>query len=43
LENRGFIVALDDDDLRALVAARRDPANTDPFRLIRERFDELVA
>lgn len=39
LDDRGFILPLDDDDLAALVEERKQ---TDYFRLLRRRFDELV-
>ena len=42
LEGRGFIIALDDDDLKLLVTqVKKNPGSAD-FPLLRERFDKLV-
>lgn len=41
-DHRGFIMALDDEDLRRLVAERQDPLGPIEYRLLRERFERLV-
>lgn len=41
-DNRGFIVVLDDDDLRQLVEARKAGDPQAQFEFLRERFSELV-
>lgn len=41
-DQRGFVIALDDDDLRALVAARRDGDLNAIYRLLKGRFEALV-
>ena len=41
-DQRGFVMAFGDDDLRALVAARRDGDSSTFSGLLRERFDALV-
>ncbi len=38
----GYIIALDDDDLAALVKARKDNDNPGALRLLRKRFTPLV-
>jgi hypothetical protein len=42
LDNRGFIIALDDDDLAALVKDRKRDPDSVAFGVLRTRFDELV-
>lgn len=43
-DDRGFIIPLDDDDLKALVEGRRGADSTAPkFELLRQRFQDLVA
>jgi hypothetical protein len=41
-DQRGFILALDDADLRELVDERKGSFGRPPYRLLRERFDKLV-
>jgi hypothetical protein len=46
-DHRGFIVSLDDDDLRALVVARQsrecpDPTGGTDFEVLRQRFNHLI-
>ena len=41
-DDRGFIVVLDDDDLRQLVEARKAGDPQAQFEFLRERFSELV-
>jgi hypothetical protein len=41
-DGRGFIIALDDDDLRQIVAMRRDNRALDLARFLQRRFDELL-
>lgn len=41
-DGRGFIIGLDDGDLAALVEARRDASNLNPFDMLEERFGHLV-
>jgi len=40
-DDRGYIVPLDDEDLKQLVAEARDSARP-AFRVLRDRFDELI-
>ena len=40
-DHRGFIVYLDDEDLRSLVA-RRPNAGDNQYGLLKERFDRLI-
>lgn len=42
LDHRGFIIALDDDDLRELVRERQENPRSVRFELLRNRFAELV-
>jgi hypothetical protein len=42
LDDRGFIIALDDDDLLALLRLRGAGQNAEIFRFMRERFEELT-
>jgi hypothetical protein len=42
LDGRGFVIALDDSDVEALVDERREESEDTSFRLLRERFNELV-
>jgi hypothetical protein len=42
LDNRGFIIVLDDADLEELVDARRQNPYSVTFDLLRQRFDQLV-
>jgi hypothetical protein len=41
-DDRGFIIALDDDDIRALIEERRQEEEDCKFSLLRQRFDDLV-
>lgn len=41
-DHRGYVVALDDDDLRQLVDAAKEGRTAEQFDLIRQRFDHLV-
>jgi hypothetical protein len=41
-DGHGYIIALDDDDLREIVAARAADAESVSFRLFLERFQELL-
>jgi hypothetical protein len=45
-DDRGFIVAVDDDDLRSLVEEARNASDEEfdvaRFELLRKRFDKLV-
>ena len=41
-DQRGYVVALDDDDLEVLVATRRDLPGLPEYHLLRERFERLV-
>src|SRR5207302_255352 len=41
-DERGFIIALDDEDLAALVQARKQQNVTKQFELLKERFDQLI-
>jgi hypothetical protein len=41
-DQRGFVMAFDDDDLRELVVARRDGDLPEFHRLLKERFDALL-
>ncbi|NRD08414.1 hypothetical protein HRF29_05580 [Rathayibacter agropyri] len=41
LDGRGFVIALDDEDLKVLVNARKDGEET-PFKYLRQRFLELI-
>jgi hypothetical protein len=43
LDKRGFIIALDDDDLTALVASRRDDAMFLDLQMLHERFRAIVS
>lgn len=45
LDDRGYIIALDDDDLRALVEARKesDEAAYRDFALLQQRFEHLIS
>lgn len=45
LDGRGYIIALDDDDLKALVEARKveDEAPYREYPLLRQRFDALIS
>ncbi|TMC07898.1 MAG: hypothetical protein E6J41_15285 [Chloroflexi bacterium] len=42
LDNRGFIIVLDDADLEELVNARKQNPYSVAFDLLRQRFDQLV-
>lgn len=42
LDDRGFIIPLDDEDLARLVEARKRGSESLAFQLLRERFDALV-
>jgi len=42
LDDRGFVIALDDDDLGSLVEDRKASHGSVAFRHLRQRFDELV-
>lgn len=42
LDDRGFILALDDDDLAALVEERKQRPESVAFKLLRDRFNKLV-
>jgi hypothetical protein len=42
LADQGYIIALDDDDLRTLVKQRMSPKTETAFPLLQERFSELV-
>jgi hypothetical protein len=42
LDDRGYIIALDDGDLGALVAERKRSSGSVGFEVLRMRFDELV-
>ena len=42
LDDRGFMIALDDDDLAALVDERKRNPNSVSFRLLQQRFSELI-
>lgn len=42
-DNRGFIILLDDDDLSELVTARKQDFHTYEFKLIWQRFQNLIA
>jgi len=42
LDHRGFIIPLDDDDLAEIVDERTKASTTVSFKLLKERFDELV-
>jgi hypothetical protein len=41
-DGRGFIVALDDDDISALTTARQEDPLFADWKLLRERFDRLI-
>lgn len=41
-DDRGFIIALDDDDLRTLVGAAKTAPDGERLNLLRERFNDLV-
>ena len=45
LDDRGYIIALDDADLKALVDARKadDEATYRDYPLLRQRFDTLIS
>ena len=40
--DRGFIIAIDDDDIKVIVDAVRNEPPGEPLKILRERFDELV-
>jgi hypothetical protein len=42
LDHRGFIIALDDNDLKGLIDHRRNERAGRIYRFLKERFDELV-
>ena len=45
LDDRGYIIVLDDDDLKSLVAARRDEKEAcyRDYPLLRQRFDTIIS
>lgn len=42
-DDRGFIIPIDDDDLTALVAARKSQAHYQLWPLLRQRFEQLIS
>jgi hypothetical protein len=42
IDGRGFIIALDDRDLEELVESRKSSPDSVAFRLLHERFAELI-